>query len=96
LAWFPSFGTDPNEAGDGSQRPNIWLGEWWLQSKQPHSTDIVTPKDQRLVLRNLQLTKQILHPYELGSGISHNFVFSSSTTMRNYSMWFNLKTIACG
>jgi hypothetical protein len=35
LVWLPSFGADPNEAGGSSQRPNIWLGEWWLRSKQP-------------------------------------------------------------
>jgi hypothetical protein len=37
LVWLPSFGADPNEAGGSSQQPNIWLGEWWLRSKQPLS-----------------------------------------------------------
>jgi hypothetical protein len=44
LAWFPSFGADPNEAGGSSQRPIIWLGEWWLQSKHPHNPNLSTPQ----------------------------------------------------
>ena len=49
-------------------------------------TNVVTPKNRRLILRNPQLSKKRLYPDELGGGISHRFVFSFSTTARYYSL----------
>jgi hypothetical protein len=51
------------------------------------SADVVTPKDRRSRLRNSQLAKQRLHPYDLSCSIGHNFIFSFSTTPRNCSLF---------